>query len=415
MSSTDEPRLRNRHIAIAVTVALPVGLAAAVATFATGSWAGAAAIAAPALAALLVAPLLTHRLVSVPLRRSGRATEDRLIQADRHLADERRQRTVLRELDRALDQAATEPDAIEIIRAAFNRHLGGWPLELHLVDVTDPVLTMVVASGDHEVQVPRRTSPWDALAARTNTTLVYDTTDRLDVCSHLKSRVANPMAAVAVPLNAADRLLGVLYRLSPEGQQPTQADVDYLGDIAAVIAARVAVLRSVTGGSRADAIDRLTGLPDRSAMQERLLRLLQDRQSFSVAVADIDRFGKLNETLGRDAGDSALKILARVARRTVRPEDMVGRIGGDELVFVLPRTRPDDATRALERLREELVLTQSAGEGPPFTLSVGVIGSSPGASIEEILHLVGQALKHAKSQGGNRVVVAQPAEPATSD
>jgi len=415
MSSTSEPRIQGHHVAIAVIAALLVGLAAAAATLATGRWAHAAAITAPASAALLVAPLLAHRFVRTPLRRAGRATEDRLTQVDQHLQDERRQRGVLRELDRALDQAATEPDAIEIIRAAFNRHLGGWSLELHLVDVTDPVLALVVSSGDHEVQVPQRASPWDALAARTNTTLVYDTTDRLDVCSHLKSRVASPMAAAAVPLNATNRLLGVLYRLAPEGQEPTPAEIDYLEDISAVIAARVAVLRSVTGGSRADAIDRLTGLPDRGAMQERVLRLLQERQPFSVAVADIDRFGKLNETLGREAGDSALKILARVARHSVRPEDMVGRIGGDELVFILPRTQPDDATRALERLREELVLAQSAGEGPPFTLSIGVIGSSAGASIEEILHLVGHALNHAKSQGGNRVIVAQPAKSETSD
>ena len=73
---------------------------------------------------------------------------------------------------------------------------------------------------------------------------------------------------------------------------------------------------------------------------------------------------------------------------------------------MLPRTRPDDATRALERLREELVLAQSASTDPPFTLSIGVIGSTAGGTIEEILHRAAGALKHAKSQGGNRVVVA---------
>ena len=219
------------------------------------------------------------------------------------------------------------------------------------------------------------------------------------------------MAAVAVPLNAMGRLLGVLYGLSPEGQEPGPGDVTFLEDLAGSLAARLATLRTTSGVvARSDDIDRLTGLPDRSAMQEKVLRMLRDRVPFTVAVADIDGFGALNAEAGREVGDRALQLLAQVARKTVRPGDLIGRIGGDELLFVMPRTQPDNATRALERLREELVLAQSAASDPPFTLSIGVIGSGSGGSIEEILHRAAGALHHAKSQGGNRVVVAQPAK-----
>ncbi len=408
MSSSGEPRSRSRHIVIAVLAALLVGTAAASATLVTDEWTDIAVIAAPTLMAALAAPLLAHRFGTIPLQRANLTTVEKLSQTERDLAREREQRAVLRELDRGLDQAATEADAIELIRTSFSTRFRGVPLELHLIDVTDPVLTLAVATGDHDVKIPERTSPWDALAARTNATLVYDTTDRLDVCSHLKSRLTNPMSAVAVPLNATGRLLGVLYRLAPEGQQTTQNEITYLEDVVGVIAARIAVLRTVVGGSRADEIDRLTGLPDRGAMQERVLHMLRERQPFSVAVADIDHFGHLNETHGHDAGDSALKTLALVARRTVRPEDAVGRIGGDEFLFILPRTQPDHATRAFERLREELVLEHSTGDGTPFTLSIGVIGSAAGGSIEEILQHAAGALDHAKSEGGNRVVVARP-------
>lgn len=407
MSSAGEQRSRSRHIVIAMLAALLVGAAAAAATLITDEWTDIAVIAAPTLMAGIAAPLLAHRFRAVPLHLANLATAEKLGQTERELTSEREQRAALRELDRGLDQAATEADAIELIRTSFSTRLSGVPLELHLIDVTDPILTLAVATGDHEVKTPERTSPWDALAARTNATLVYDTTDRLDVCSHLRSRITNPMSAVAVPLNATGRLLGVLYRLAPEGQETSQNEITYLEDVAGVIAARIAVLRTVVGGSRADAVDRLTGLPDRGAMQERVLHLLKDRQPFSVAVADIDHFGQLNETHGHAAGDSALKTLALVARRAVRPEDAVGRIGGDEFLFILPRTQPDDATRAFERLREELVLEHSTGDGTPFTLSIGVIGSTAGGSIEEILQRAAGALDHAKSQGGNRVVVAQ--------
>ncbi len=415
MSSSTDSRGMKPQALLALLSAVVVAAVAAGTLFAPDSFRDPAGIAAPALAALVVIPFLALRLIIQPLRRDSEVAEDQATTAERALSDERHERTVLRELDRALDQAATEKEAIDTIRAAFNRHLSTWSVELHLVHATDPILTVAVAAGGHEVQPSTLTSPWEALAARTNTTLVYDTTDRLDVCAHLKTRVSQPVAAVAVPLNATGRLLGVLYCMTDEGTQIEQDEVEYLEDVAAVLAARIAVLRSVGHSSRADAVDRLTGLPDRGAMQERLLRLLQERQSFSVAVADIDQFGSFNETQGREAGDDALRTLAQVARRCVRPADIVGRIGGDELLFIFPRTQPDDATRALERLREELVLSQSTIDSAPFTLSIGVIGSSAGNSIEEILHRAAGALNHAKTQGGNRVVVAQSAPRTTGD
>ncbi|NIR36162.1 MAG: sensor domain-containing diguanylate cyclase [Actinobacteria bacterium] len=370
-----------------------------------------ARIAAPGVVAAVATAIAVHVMLIRRHRRRERAANRRLAAARRELHDERHERSILRELDRALDQTATEQAAIDTIRALFNRHLAMQPMELHLVDAIDPVLTLVLATGDHPTKPGARTSPWDSVAARTNQTLVYDSTERLDACPHLRSRVDTPMAAVAVPLNAMGRLLGVLYGLSPEGQEPGPGDVTFLEDLAGSLAARLAILRTTSGVvARSDDIDRLTGLPDRSAMQEKVLRMLRDRVPFTVAVADIDGFGALNAEAGREVGDRALQLLAQVARKTVRPGDLIGRIGGDELLFVMPRTQPDNATRALERLREELVLAQSAASDPPFTLSIGVIGSGSGGSIEEILHRAAGALHHAKSQGGNRVVVAQPAK-----
>ena len=169
-------------------------------------------------------------------------------------------------------------------------------------------------------------------------------------------------------------------------------------------------------GDQRNAI-RLTGLPDRDAMQSRIIQLLEERQPFTVAVADIDDFGTLNAQHGRAAGDRALQTAALVSRRTIRPEDVVGRIGGDELLLLLPRTSAADAGRALERLREELVLELSNAACPAFTLSMGVIASDAAATIEDVLHKAAAALAHARADGGNRVVVADsatsPPEPAT--
>lgn len=409
MRSMPTTRPSRPGLSAAMIIGTVGGLAAAGASFAPAPFTIAAVGVAPLLVAGVFGPSIIKKRAVEPQIDETRVANDRLATARRELHDERTRRSVLRELDRGLDQAGGEREGINLLREAFVRHFPRRSVELHLVDVVDPVLTLAVATGKHPTRAGERTSPWDSLAARTNTTLVYETTDRLDVCGHLSSRLDEPVAAIAVPINATERLLGVLYVIGDEGTIFDSDETEYAEDIAAVIAGRLAVMRSAAGGSRADAIDRLTGLPDRAAMQERVIRLLEDRQAFTVAVADIDTFGQLNEGHGRETGDRLLQTAARVARRAIRPDDIVGRIGGDELLFIFPRTSPDDATRALERLREELVLAQSMTDDPSFTFSIGVISSTAGGTIEEILHRAAGALNHARQQGGNRVVVATPA------
>jgi len=412
----DETRWSDRIALVAACVALPVALAAAATTLISGELSMLTAmlyIAAPGIVAALATALAANLLLIRRHRERERHSNRRLSSTKRELHDEKQERAVLRELDAAIDIAPTELAAIEVLRESFTKHLSMQPIELHLVDAVDPVLELALATGDHPTKEGVRASPWDSVAARTNTTLVYDTTDRLDICPHLRSRLHTPMSAIAVPVNVMGRLLGVLYGLGPEGQDPGSGDVKFLEDVATLVGARLAILRaSVTNSAIPDEIDKLTGLPDRAAMQDRVLRMLRDRQPFTVAVADIDGFGQLNEAQGSDVGDRALQLIARVGRKAIRPGDIIGRIGGDEFLFVLPRTSPEDATRAFERLREELTLAQADATVPSFSLSIGVIGSGSGGTIEEILHRAAGALDHAKSQGGNRVVVAHTAKPA---
>ena len=405
-SVTSERQARTGSI-----VALIIGFAAAGSALAASltpePYTIAATTAAPLVAALLIGPILIRRSIVEPHVERFHEAGDRLTLARRELHDERTTRSLLREIDRGLDQAAVERDAILLLRDAMGRHLLRRSAELHLVDAVEPVLTLALSIGDHPTTRHHASSPWEALAARSDKTLVYETTNRVDVCPHLASRFAEPVAALAIPVNATERLLGVLYVAADEGTVFDTDEKTFLEDLASVIAARIAVLRCATSTPRADAVDRLTGLPDRAAMQDRVIRLLEERQPFTVAVADIDDFGALNDAHGRVVGDRTLQTAARVSRRTIRPDDIVGRIGGDELLYILPRTSPDDATRALERLREELILELSTGDDPTFTLSIGVISSTSGGTIEQILHRAAGALNHAREHGGNRVVIAQ--------
>jgi hypothetical protein len=209
----DETRWSDRIALVAACSALPVALAAAATTLISGELSMLTAmlyIAAPGIVAALATALAANLLLIRRHRERERHSNRRLSSTKRELHDEKQERAVLRELDAAIDIAPTELAAIEVLRESFTKHLSMQPIELHLVDAVDPVLELALATGDHPTKEGVRASPWDSVAARANTTLVYDTTDRLDICPHLRSRLHTPMSAIAVPVNVMGRLLGVL-------------------------------------------------------------------------------------------------------------------------------------------------------------------------------------------------------------
>ncbi len=156
--------------------------------------------------------------------------------------------------------------------------------------------------------------------------------------------------------------------------------------------------------------DLLTGALNRKGLMEVVEREVSraDRMGIDVclAVLDIDDFKKLNDTHGHLTGDSALKHLADVARRALRPNDSVARFGGEEFVVVLPDTGLDEAVEVITRLQRELT-TQLFLEGEKrllITFSAGVTRMSPEETSAEALQRADQAMYAAKRAGKNRVM-----------
>jgi diguanylate cyclase (GGDEF)-like protein len=156
--------------------------------------------------------------------------------------------------------------------------------------------------------------------------------------------------------------------------------------------------------------DSLTGLFNRRHMHEVLARhasaAVRQGHDLSVAVADIDRFKNINDSLGHPAGDQVLVALADTLRRSIRAEDVVGRLGGEEFLLVLPYTNLADAARVAERIRSAVETTPVAvgGSEVQFTVSIGcATGVSDG--VLQLLDRADAALYEAKSAGRNRVVV----------
>ena len=154
--------------------------------------------------------------------------------------------------------------------------------------------------------------------------------------------------------------------------------------------------------------DALTGLPNRRAFDDELMRALAEWRrygaAFSLLLVDADHFKGLNDRFGHLAGDSALVGVALALRGVLRECDVVARFGGEEFAVLLPHTDAAGAGLAAERVRHGIEETRFTFEGAalPVTVSCGVAQSMVGDEAASILKRCDEALYSAKRGGRNR-------------
>ncbi|KAF0103752.1 MAG: diguanylate cyclase [bacterium] len=155
--------------------------------------------------------------------------------------------------------------------------------------------------------------------------------------------------------------------------------------------------------------DQLTGALNRRGMDEAFARELAraDRlgEALSVGLLDIDHFKKLNDGHGHQAGDEALRHLARVVRGLLRPTDSLARYGGEEFLILLPNSDVAEAERILQRIQRELTrqFFMHDNERVLITFSAGVAQRQAGEDGAALLARADAAMYQAKSLGRNRV------------
>ena len=244
------------------------------------------------------------------------------------------------------------------------------------------------------------------------------------------------------PLTFHDEFLGTLRVASQRPRSFSPQEVDVLEGFAAQLAVALKAVRmyqalaeseeqlrqyseELQGGMeiqhRLARTDALTGIPNRRYVDEvakgEHARATRHKTALSVAMADVDRFKAINDTYGHKAGDEALAQLADLARRSCRQGDVVGRYGGDELLFVLPEADLSAARRFADRFRSSVarqVFPLSSGQSIRMKVSLGVAeldregGQKPSAFIKR----ADEAMYEAKSRGGNRTVAYRPSRRA---
>jgi diguanylate cyclase (GGDEF)-like protein len=162
---------------------------------------------------------------------------------------------------------------------------------------------------------------------------------------------------------------------------------------------------------RAASLDVLTGIPNRAHLDRQLVRLSSQarrrRHSLAVLAVDIDLFKHVNDTHGHAAGDHVLRMVAEVLTQSVRAEDVVGRVGGDEFLVLLPEADDDGAAELAERLRRRIRSATVRVGDVVIPISVS-IGCAAGVVVgpDELVQSADNALYLAKANGRDCVVVA---------
>lgn len=153
-----------------------------------------------------------------------------------------------------------------------------------------------------------------------------------------------------------------------------------LASLESVVAAKESLETSLRDSNgrieRLTATDQLTGVLTRNAIESTLTNDLAraDRSSsfLSVILIDLDHFATINESWGHPLGDSILTMVGRVLVETLRLGDVVGRLGGDEFLCVLPDTDSDEAAVVAERIRQALLQHAVAGPKGPISITASI-------------------------------------------
>jgi diguanylate cyclase (GGDEF)-like protein/PAS domain S-box-containing protein len=155
--------------------------------------------------------------------------------------------------------------------------------------------------------------------------------------------------------------------------------------------------------------DPLTGLPNRALFSDRLSHTIERRgrkQATAVYFLDVDRFKRINDSLGHSAGDEVLREVAARIERTLRPEDTVARFGGDEFTVLCESVGGVlEAVGVADRLQREIAQPLRAGGAElRLSASIGIAIAEAGddPDVSRLVEDADAAMYRAKERGGAR-------------
>jgi diguanylate cyclase (GGDEF)-like protein len=163
--------------------------------------------------------------------------------------------------------------------------------------------------------------------------------------------------------------------------------------------------------------DFLTRLPNRRAFLEAAhvlcVRQAARGEPVTLLMFDLDHFKSINDRFGHAIGDAALQVFAEVARSSMRADDIIARLGGEEFAAIVPAPM-ETAVKIAERVRTNFERAGITIDGRPVgvTVSIGAASAlAPVVNVDELLSRADDALYGAKHAGRNRVRTADDEPP----
>jgi diguanylate cyclase (GGDEF)-like protein len=171
-----------------------------------------------------------------------------------------------------------------------------------------------------------------------------------------------------------------------------------------------ALVESDRAHRRRSTLDPLTGLFNRNALEQRLGELNgqpcnpSEGLSHALLLCDLDHFKRVNDQLGHAAGDAVLQDVAYTMRAALQAGDTIYRVGGEEILVILPGAGREDAVEIAERLRRDV--RERRPVGVQVTVSIGVAVSEPDVvDTDDLISRADAALYAAKAEGRDTVFV----------
>ncbi|RKQ93833.1 diguanylate cyclase (GGDEF)-like protein [Solirubrobacter pauli] len=281
-------------------------------------------------------------------------------------------------------------------------------LAVYEIDEPAELLRPVFAVGDWVAEVMSDPIPlgtgvtgWSVAHRRTRN---VPNSHEEPLCNVVGGTPDDAEAFVCVPLLAQERVVGALnvYR-SLENESFSADEVELVERFATMAALAYDSARQREHLREQVQRDGLTGLLNHRACHERLNAALADDGAVAVVLIDLDHFKVVNDTLGHAEGDRVLVASAERLRSAVRAGDVVGRMGGEEFVLILPGADAEAAEDCAERARA--ALAELTVHGRPVAASAGVAAApTDGTEAAVLLENADAALYWAKRSGRGRTV-----------
>ena len=213
-----------------------------------------------------------------------------------------------------------------------------------------------------------------------------------------------------LPLRNKDELIGTI-SLYDKTAEFKQEDMEFISTIADQIAIAISNAAKFSTVKELAVIDKLTGVANRRYFTEQLEKALKEKitveNPISIILLDVDNFGKYNNTHGHPKGDELLKNLAKVIKKNIRDQDVIGRYGGEEFIVLIKSLNPQKSLEIAERIRDSVSEYPFEGRetqpGGKVTISLGLVSCRTNLDAKQLIKEADESLYKAKNSGKNKV------------